>query len=404
MELQGKFGMGRISSHENFWLRPTSKPSTWPKTLGILSHCKNKNPITDSISRWGTKLQQGMSRLQIISTPACFYPVRSMGTSSHCKTGNVACAGHHGALRLPGLHMQNHNVAIPLMVNEESMNQLLQAGSEHKDGMPWRRDAKEGFGGEEREKAPCSVLKRRNVPYLHSLSPAKGLFSTSHHWRETAPRGNLLTMMLLGEPSCSEYRFAPQLPADPFCDHGFPCHGFSRYKMGTTVPSFAVNHFSYPGKIMYELDICIIIQTCWQTLRFYHDGCMTGYMVQTFFSKLLAQSADPSAFNLMLTLIQGYLYIMAFLTSVALHLPTSFSHIIEMMKRSLGYLFHDTTIKTARCRYPALVKLWKGSCKHQTTAMLQTKSSFVTRWMTNAQSNELGTQHTVQLTTQRASQ
>lgn len=75
---------------------------------------------------------------------------------------------------------------------------------------------------------------------------------------------------------------------------------------------------------------------------------MTGYMVQTFFSKLLAQSTDPSAFNLMLTLIQGYLYIVAFLTSAALHLSTSFNHIIEMMKLSLGYLFHDTTIKTAQ--------------------------------------------------------
>lgn len=59
----------------------------------------------------------------------------------------------------------------------------------------------------------------------------------------------------------------------------------------------------------------------------------------------------------MLTLIQGYLYIMAFLTSVALQLPTSFNHIIEMMKWSLLYLFHDTIIVTAQCKYPMLVEL-----------------------------------------------
>lgn len=100
-------------------------------------------------------------------------------------------------------------------------------------------------------------------------------------------------------------------------------------------------------------------------------------MVQTFFIELLAKSADPAAFNLMLTLIQGYLYIVAFLTSVALHLPTSFNRVIELMKRSLVYLFHDTIIMTAQHRYPALVKLWKGNCKHQATAVLQPKSSSV---------------------------
>lgn len=78
----------------------------------------------------------------------------------------------------------------------------------------------------------------------------------------------------------------------------------------------------------------------------------------------------------MLTLIQGYLYIMAFLTSVALHLPTSFNHIIEM-KWSLVYLFHDTIIKTVQRRHPMLVKLWKGNFEHQATAMFQPKSSFV---------------------------
>lgn len=84
---------------------------------------------------------------------------------------------------------------------------------------------------------------------------------------------------------------------------------------------------------------------------------MVGCVVQTFLSKPLAKSTNPSASNLMLTLIQGYLYIVAFLTSVALQLPTSFSHIIEMMKWSLLYLFHDTIIVTAQCKYLMLVGL-----------------------------------------------
>lgn len=84
---------------------------------------------------------------------------------------------------------------------------------------------------------------------------------------------------------------------------------------------------------------------------------MVGCVVQTFLSKPLAKSTNPSASNLMLTLIQGYLYIMAFLTSVALQLPTSFNHIIEMMKWSLLYLFHDAIMVTAQCKYLMLVGL-----------------------------------------------
>lgn len=141
------------------------------------------------------------------------------------------------------------------------------------------------------------------------------------------------------------------------------------------MPSFTVKHFTQ--NIRYKLDIFSIIQTCWQRLHFYHDGCMVGCVVQTFLSKPLAKSTNPSASNLMLTLIQGYLYIMAFLTSVALQLPTSFNHIIEMMKWSLLYLFHDTIIVTAQCKYPMLVELWKVTCEHQAAAVLQPKSSFV---------------------------
>lgn len=84
---------------------------------------------------------------------------------------------------------------------------------------------------------------------------------------------------------------------------------------------------------------------------------MHGWVCGADILKPLAKSTNPSASNLMLTLIQGYLYIVAFLTSVALQLPTSFSHIIEMMKWSLLYLFHDTIIVTAQCKYLMLVGL-----------------------------------------------
>lgn len=39
--------MGSISSRESVWLRPTSKLTILPKALGRLSHCKNKDEISD---------------------------------------------------------------------------------------------------------------------------------------------------------------------------------------------------------------------------------------------------------------------------------------------------------------------------------------------------------------------
>lgn len=95
-----------------------------------------------------------------------------------------------------------------------------------------------------------------------------------------------------------------------------------------------------------ELSLAAVTQSCCQALQLPCDGCMAWCMLQTALSKLLAEPTSPSVSNLVLTLTQGYSYTVVFLTSVALHLPTSFSHVIEVMKWSLGYLFQDSITKT----------------------------------------------------------
>lgn len=106
----------------------------------------------------------------------------------------------------------------------------------------------------------------------------------------------------------------------------------------------------------------------------------------------------------MLTLIQGYLYITVFLTSVALRLPTSFSLITEMMKWSLLELFHDTIIKIVQCRYSMLVK---ENCEHQTNFLFRPKPPSVAVRRVNDKRREHRIKHTessLQLTGQRTLQ
>lgn len=74
MELWGKFGMGSISCHESVWLRPTSKLTILPKTLGRLSYCKNKDEISDLISRWEMKPLHGTSQWPRFMRKSCLTP------------------------------------------------------------------------------------------------------------------------------------------------------------------------------------------------------------------------------------------------------------------------------------------------------------------------------------------
>lgn len=73
MKLWGKFGMGSISCHESIWLRPASKLTILPRALGRLSHCKNKDYISDLILRWEMKPLHGTSQwsrlMRSFSTP-----------------------------------------------------------------------------------------------------------------------------------------------------------------------------------------------------------------------------------------------------------------------------------------------------------------------------------------------
>lgn len=114
----------------------------------------------------------------------------------------------------PSLHLQNHNVAIPVMANAESTKQLLQAGSELKDGMPWRRDAKEGF-------QLALVVRREKEPRIQSsrggMSPVcshclqlkdyflTGITAGSSSARKSpycdAPRGTELPRMQVCSPA-----------------------------------------------------------------------------------------------------------------------------------------------------------------------------------------------------------
>lgn len=74
MELWGKFGMGSISCHESVWLSPTSKLTILPKALGRLSHCKNKDSISDLILRWEMKPLQGTSQWPRLMRRSCLHP------------------------------------------------------------------------------------------------------------------------------------------------------------------------------------------------------------------------------------------------------------------------------------------------------------------------------------------
>lgn len=212
--------------------------------------------------------------------------------------------------------------------------------------------------------------------FIQSSFPSVGCCRKKLHKESSTPyfswAHSFLPRHRTGLPQNQVLSLAPIWPA---LHQGFLCHHVCKCRTGRTRPPVAVKHFTQ--NIRHKLDIFSIIQTCWQRLHFYHDGCMVGCVVQTFLSNPLAKSTNPSASNLMLTLIQGYLYIMAFLTSVALQLPTSFNHIIEMMKWSLLYLFHDAIMVTAQCKYLMLVGLWKVTCEHQAAARLQPKSSFV---------------------------